>query len=93
MDQQEGDRHSQQPAPQEQVSAAEPVSQPAGVVIGQGFANPKSDDKGKDGRIGGDAKLRFGELREDAALQAHHAPYKGIDDHQQGKLFPILFKS
>ena len=65
----------------------------AGIIIGDGFGNPEGGYKRKDGRLGSDAEIQFGKLRENTAFHTHHSAYEGVHDHEQGKLFPIFLES
>ncbi len=85
--------HAEEPAEHEQSFSAETIRQRAGEIIRERFDEAENHNERKDRGLRGEVKFRFGNLRQNRALHAHHAADKGIDEHEQRELSPIFFQA
>jgi hypothetical protein len=85
-DQQEGHRQPDQPAPNQDVLAAEAVGQRAREQVDQGLDHAEADDEADDDGVQTQAEGFGAQQRHDGALKANHAADKGVDQHQQREL-------
>jgi len=85
------ERHGQpnQPADHQHPLAPDAITESAREEVGSRFHDAEAHDEGKDRRRGNQAEDTLPEQWHDAALKAHHAANKGIDDDQQRELLPV----
>jgi len=86
-------RQADEPAKDENALATPGVSQLPGNQIGARLHHAKADDERDDKRCRIDLELLGADQRHDGSLDPDHPADEGVDQHEQGKLRPVLSQS
>src|SRR5690606_36833647 len=93
IDEDKGHGNGHQPSEQQKVFAPEPVGKSSCKIIGKGFRQAKGSDERKDRGFGCHAKFYLCKLWENGSFHPDHPADKGVYNDQDGKLFPVFFKT
>jgi hypothetical protein len=77
------------PAGDQQTTAAEPVGETAGDEVRDRLRDPEADDERQHRAAGRDAELALRDEREHRTLQPDHPADEGVDQDEQGELSPV----